>query len=171
MLLPPAAMIQLEMARGASDTTLAVPAASSSDLPPVGLGLDLSRTASSSRASVIASQQSGPSTVFVRSRAAHHVAFDLPSVKTKKRSDFILLPNGPKRWWDLVVVLLVIYLAGMLPVVLCFNVTNDRLDSFQIFVDTVFYVDVVLYFFTAYGQTHAGEQQPRERTCFIFRAD
>jgi len=26
--------------------------------------------------------------------ARAHVAFDLPSVKTKKRSDFILLPNG-----------------------------------------------------------------------------
>lgn len=163
-----ATAMQVEMAsRGggakatATTTTIAVtPAAASDDtLPPVGLGIDLSRTASSSRASVIASQQSGPSTVFVRSRAAHHVAFDLPSVKTKKRSDFILLPNGPKRWWDLLVVLLVIYLAGMLPVILCFNISNSRLDSFQIFVDTVFYVDVVLYFFTAYGQRQRDGRQ------------
>lgn len=79
--------------------------------------------------------------------------FDLPAIQTKKRSDFILLPTGRvKPWWDLLVVLLVIYSAFSLPVILCFDLKNARISSWDVFVDVVFYLDVVFYFFTAYDE-------------------
>ena len=53
--------------------------------------------------------------------------------------------------------LLVIYSAFSLPVVLCFDVDTSATAGWDLFVDVVFYCDVVIYFFTAYGPKHATE--------------
>jgi len=61
------------------------------------------------------------------------------------------LSRASRPWWDLLVVLLVIYSAFSLPVVLCFDVDTSATAGWDLFVDVVFYCDVVIYFFTAYG--------------------
>ena len=87
-----------------------------------------------------------------KSRRPLGVRFTLPSVKTKKRSGLVLVPTSAfKSWWDFSVVLLVIYSAFTIPISLCFDIKLSA--GFDIFVDVVFYLDVIFYFFTTYTET------------------
>lgn len=69
----------------------------------------------------------------------------------KKKGKCTIMPNSNFRsFWDLGVVMLVLYNAFSLPWVVCFSIEeSDLKKSFDNFVDVIFAMDIALNFFTA----------------------
>lgn len=72
--------------------------------------------------------------------------------KAARLNKCIIKPNNTKKkYFDIVVVLLLIYTAGLVPFFTCFvEVVSDFQFAFDLIVDFIFMVDIILSFFTAY---------------------
>jgi hypothetical protein len=74
----------------------------------------------------------------------------------------VLLPDDPiKRFWNVLMIFLLIYVATVVPFVICFSETNTTgimtyAEIFDIIVDCLFLIDIFINFISAYEDTQTG---------------
>lgn len=69
----------------------------------------------------------------------------------RKYMCLILPKNKFKQWWDMYIIILLIYTAVVVPYIVCYNINRqDQLSViFDLTIDFSFFVDIVITFFTA----------------------
>jgi hypothetical protein len=73
----------------------------------------------------------------------------------EKKSPFVLMPDSTfKRYWNIIVMTLLLYVATYVPFSTCFNQKQGKFDTpiefFDLFVDLVFAVDIFVNFISSY---------------------
>ena len=80
-----------------------------------------------------------------------------------KGATCIILPNNKyKRWWDYLIGILLLYIAIFLPLRIAFFKEEGML-VFETFIDAIFFVEIVLTFFTAYEKMGTSNVEVRHR--------
>ena len=73
------------------------------------------------------------------------------------KPEYVLLPEGTfLTYWNLIIVLLLMYVATYMPFRICFHkqaLTLTSGDKVDLFVDSLFVVDIIINFFSAYYDT------------------
>jgi len=81
---------------------------------------------------------------------------DTDVIRIKKKPWIVFLPDDPfKRFWNLLVIVLLIYVVTYVPVGVCFFNTNedDRMNAgaiVDLIVDFLFVIDIFVNFLSAY---------------------
>lgn len=74
----------------------------------------------------------------------------------------ILLPEYAfKKYWNLLMIILLIYVATYVPYSICFNQPSDELTTgeiIDIIVDVLFFIDIIVNFLSAYDDPKSGQQ-------------
>mgnify|MGYP006120567061 CR=1 FL=1 len=73
----------------------------------------------------------------------------------EKRSKFILLQDDPfKRFWNVLIILLLLYVATYVPYDICFQPASELpynfFKFFDLFVDGLFFIDIIVNFLSSY---------------------
>ena len=79
-------------------------------------------------------------------------------------SKYILMPESEfKKWWSIIMLILLLYVATYVPYNICFNLDNISthqhwifVNYLDLFVDIFFTVDILLTFVSAYEDKSAG---------------
>ena len=71
-----------------------------------------------------------------------------------KKSKYVLMPDEPfKRYWNVLMIFLLIYVATYVPFDVCFNDNSEVMDAsdyLDIIVDFLFTIDILVNFMSSY---------------------
>lgn len=87
---------------------------------------------------------------FGSNRMTKDIEIESPTT-IKRKASYIIMPNSTfKTVWNILIIISSLYIAIIMPFVICFKITFDSMFEIDMTIDCLFIIDIFLSFFSAY---------------------